>query len=332
MRTAAAKPFCRTIALLGVLSGNAASPLQPALARAARLYEAPHTLDQVQKAVREWQAGRFAKVRALLKEFQSESIPRVDPSTLEVALRYLADAALLDRKLDRVHASQIASRAIERILDHNPLWLPPRGIHSDEFYTLSHQLRAQRELRSAASCVAERQACNAELAQLSHERQSLRKREQKLKHAINEQVVVVEHRVARNRAAALLPGGIGHFYNGRPALGFSFLAAEGLLGATALSLFLYRSYGLGCKRHAGFAKGSLHCDVPPEQGAQVRSVRNAEQVVGILFLSSLAIDVLVAQITFRSHSVTGQREIKRGQLSRRSFWFNGRMLGMSKRF
>lgn len=330
MQIAAAIGFCRTLALAGALGG--ASLLHPASARAARISASSTPLDQVQKAVAQWQAGRFAKVRALLKDFQSETIPRVDPSTLEVALRYLADAALLDRKIDRVQSSRIASRAIEKILDHNPVWLPPRGIHSDEFYTLAHQLRAQRELRNAASCVAERQACNAELAQLSHERQDFRKRERELKHAINEQMIVVEHRVARNRAAALLPGGIGHFYNGRRALGFSFLAAEGLLGAAALSLFLYRSYGLGCKRNAGFAKGSLHCDVPTEQGAHVRSIRNAEQVVGIVFLSSLAIDVLVAQATFRAHSVTGQREIKRGRLSMRNFWFNGRMLGMSKRF
>lgn len=284
--------------------------------RAMANAERPHEVS-VERAVEHWQKGEFAKARRLLSKFEGASLPKADPATLEVALRYLADAALLDPSLDRITQQKIASRAISRLFEQNAQWMPPNGVHGNEFYSLSSKLRAERKASSAASCRAERQACSAELAQLSHERGELLKRQGKMRHELRQQHVVVERHVARNRAVALLPAGIGHIYNGRPKLGLAFLGAEAVLGAGALGLMLYRIYGLGCRRTSGFAPGSLRCDVSPDQALHTKQIRNAEQVAGILFFSSMLADIVTAQITFRSHSVykrTRKRSLPKAQV------------------
>lgn len=264
--------------------------------------------NRVDIAVEHWQKGQYAKARALLHEFQSPGHPTVDAATLEVALRYLADCALLDKSLDRSKRLKLATDALAQLMAHDPRWSPPPAVHSAEFYQLAKEARARQEAQHATSCVAERQACSAELAQLSHERGQLLIERKQLHEALGDQIIVVEDRVARNRAVALLPGGIGHFYNGRRKLGIGFLSAELALGASALGLMLVRVYGLGCRRTKGFAPGSLRCDVAEDKAQLTRRVRNAEQIMGLLFFGSLLADVVVAQITFKAHTLYRRRQ------------------------
>lgn len=286
----------------------------------------------VERAVEFWQKGQFQRARALLAAFEAEVLPAVDPATLEVALRYLADAALLDKTLDLAARQKIAGRAIGKIYERDNHWTPPRGIHGTEFYSLVKQLRYEREASRAASCVAERQACSAELAQVSHERGQLAGHNQQLQSALSQQVVIVEERTARNRAIALLPAGIGHFYNGRKKLGYAFLGTEVALGSTALSLLLYRVYGLGCQRTQGFAPGSLRCDVAPSMAGFTQRMRNAEQVLGILFLSSVIADIVTAQITFKAHSIAHRTQYRTPKISRARVWFSGKRVGIQGSF
>lgn len=306
---------------------------QPMLRPSRALAKAPRAhARSVERAVASWQKGEFSKARRLLSRFEGESLPKADPATIEVALRYLADAALLDPTLDESSQQAIAGRAIRRLFEQNAQWMPPNGVHGNEFYQLSAKLRAERNASSNSSCRAERQACTAELAQLSHERGQLLDRQAKMRSALAQQNILVERHVARNRAVALLPAGIGHMYNGRRKLGFAFLGTEVALGASALGLLLYRVYGLGCRRTQGFAPGSLRCDVPPDQARHTKQVRNAEQIVGVLFFSSLIADVVTAQITFRAHSVYKHKRKRANAISRVKLQVTGQGLGLHSRF
>lgn len=301
----------------------------PGVAKASE--SRPHE-QSVERAVEHWQKGEFSKARQLLARFDQGSLPKADPSTLEVALRYLADAALLDPTLDSATQQKIAGRAIARLFEQNAQWMPPNGIHGNAFYKLSSKVRDERQASSAASCRAERQACSAELAQLSHERGRLLSHQAKMRQALAQQDVLVERHVARNRAIALIPGGIGHIYNGRRTLGLAFLSTEAALGASALGLMLYRVYGLGCRRTQGFAPGSLRCDVSPDQATHTKQVRNAEQIMGILFFSSLIADIVTAQITFKAHSVYKKKRKRRARVAKLRVHFTGHKFGLSSKF
>lgn len=284
----------------------------------------------VERAVEHWQKGEFSKARALLAIFEGSALPKADPATIEVALRYLADAALLDTSLDASSQQKIAGQAIRRLFEQNAQWTPPNGVHGNAFYKLSSEVRAERKANLAGSCRAERQACTAELAQLSHERGQLLNNQAKLRRALHQQDIVVERHVARNRAVALIPAGIGHIYNGRRKIGLAFLGTEAALGASALGLLLYRVYGLGCRRTQGFAPGSLRCDVSADEALHTKQVRNAEQVLGILFFSSLIVDIVSAQLTFNAHSV--YRHKRKNRISSLKFLFTARGVGLGSRF
>lgn len=330
IRAVKPRAFSQKLAALLVGASLLAQPmLAPgmAVAKSSRPHE-----HSVERAVQHWQKGEFSKARALLAKFGGDALPKADAATLEVALRYLADAALLDSTLEKSRQREIARQAINRLFEQNAQWMPPNGVHGNAFYKLSSELRAQRKASSAASCRAERQACSAELAQLSHERGQLLSDQARMRQALDQQDIVIERHVARNRAVALLPAGIGHIYNGRRKLGFAFLSAELALGTSALGLLLYRVYGLGCRRTQGFAPGSLRCDVSPDKAVHTKKVRNAEQIMGILFFSSLIADIVSAQITFKSHSIY-KRKQKRGQrLSKLKLRFTGQGLGVGAEF
>lgn len=289
-------------------------------------------VQKVERAVEQWQKGRYKQTRILLSDFQGSALPKVDPATLEVALRYLADAALLDPSLDPSARHKIADQAVSQLFARDAQWTPPPGVHGAEFYNLTHQLRAKRERTKAQSCMAERQACTAELAQLSHERGQLMTRQDQLQSALDQQLIVVEQRVARNRAVALIPAGVGHFYNGRRTLGLAFLGTELALGASALGLLLYRVYGLGCRRTQGFAAGSLRCDVPPQKAGHTQRVRNAEQALGLIFFGSVIADVVVAQITFKAHSVIRMRRTRSAKRPMTSLHVRGNGVSLSGSF
>lgn len=303
--------------------GHRHSRFDTALRKAAQAQKAPATSPQgdpaavgaVERGIEAWRKGQYAKVRRELAAFLSDNPPLVGRENLEAAYRYLADAALLDETLPLPRRREIARTMIERELEANPDWRPPPGLHSQNFYGLVATVRADRRLRDAAECVAERVSCTAELKEVQVQNARLQTDNKNLQKSVAEQIVVVEEKVARNRALALLPAGIGHFYNGNKVLGYSFLGAEALIGITGLSLMLYRIYQLDCERTNGFRPRSLKCDVDREDANLTRNVRDAEQVFGILFLASIAIDIIVAQWTFEPYETTGRKTLRRRELT-----------------
>src|SRR5690606_32249703 len=136
---------------------------------------------------------------------------------------------------------------------------------------------------------------------------------------ISEQEVEVRERVARSRIFAALPFGIGQFYNGDRALGGTFLATEVALGVTGLALLIHRTWQDRCSRTMGWQEGSLVCD-PRNPGTthdDLKNRRRAEETMAWLFLGTVVVDVIVAQIRFRPYEITAVRRVKRRDLDKK---------------
>jgi hypothetical protein len=233
----------------------------------------------------------------------------------ETALRHLADATLLDAALDTAVAQQLARSYVERLLDEDPAWAPPPSTHGPALYSMVDSIRQQREQARAANCEVERAACSADFKQLDVTHDELEQAHRKLQLDFDAQYVETREYVARNRAVALVPFGVGHFTNGRRGLGAAFLAAEVALGGTALSLLLTRTYAYECERTAGFRPGSLQCSPPPDVSPErVVAVRNAEQTLGLLFVGTLVADIVVAQILFEPYAQVSAKRVPRREL------------------
>src|SRR5690606_12980830 len=106
--------------------------------------------------------------------------------------------------------------------------------HSKQFYDLYNNLREQRDGARSKQCIAERAECSAKFDELKVRHDSLRADHDALRKAYSQQEVEVQEKVARNRAVALVPFGVGHFYNGRKGLGALFLASEIAFGGVGL--------------------------------------------------------------------------------------------------
>jgi hypothetical protein len=271
---------------------------------------------RIDQASAAWQRGDYPEVRELLTPIVNAATPEQGRALVEVALRYLADSVLLDQTVDADVRRRLARGYIERQYNENPEWSPPPGLHGDAFYELVGRIRAERESAKSANCAAERMACQADLREVTADKIALDRKHAELQAEHAKQIVWIEEKVARNRAAALVPGGIGHFYNGRPRLGATFLATELAVGAIGLGFLLNRVITLKCQRTNGFTPGSLQCDPPASvSDSEIENRRKAEQAFGIVLLSTLALDVLVAQITFRPFSTIGRRAVERQSIS-----------------
>ncbi len=265
--------------------------------------------EAVSAALKKWASGDWISVRSILEPLISSG-PLNDPLLTETALRYLADATLLDENLDPQIRTQLAMSYINRLFDGDASWRPPPDTHGKPLYDLYNQLREQHERAKLDSCMAERASCAADLDDLKARHETLRGNHETLKTAFGQQEVEVREKVARNRAIALLPFGIGHFYNGRKGLGAGFLAGEVVFGGVGLGLLLYR--GTQCTRTNGFASGSLKCSAPDRDTLLAR--RQAEQTLGTIFAGLMALDVLIAQLTFQPYATIKTERIKREDL------------------
>ena len=266
--------------------------------------------EKVEAAIKAWSGGDWTRVRTLLEPLLQGDRSLAEPLLNETALRYLADATIQDQTLDENIRKELATAYVERLLA-SPDWRPPVETHSGEFYGLYNSLREQRDRAKAQQCSAERAACQADLQESQARHTRLLTEHAALKKSFGEQEVEVREKVARNRAVALIPFGVGQFYNGRKALGATFLASEIVFGGVGLGLLIARTFN--CSRQNGFQPGSLSCN-GTGAGAPVVRQRNAEQAMGLFFLGTVALDVLIAQITFRPYLTVKSTRMRRSDL------------------
>ena len=268
---------------------------------------------QLAQAVEAWSAGDWPRARTLLAPLVEDLDKIEDPFERERVLRFMADATLLDATLDPQAARQSTRGYVGRLLDSDPQWSPPPGAHSDQLYEVTEELKEARRRERAAACEAELVSCSAGAENERILRERLADKHAQLQQDFDDEMVIVTDRVALNRAVALVPLGVGHFYNRNKPLGATFLSSELAFGGVGLGLMLYRIFGLNCARTKGFAPGSLVC-VGKENRDKGVKVRNAEQTFGILFAGTMIIDVVLAQVLFKSTRIVGQRRVRRGDL------------------
>lgn len=270
--------------------------------------------ERVDQAIVAWRKGEWTEVRDLLEPLVRDGDGIEDELLRESALRYLAEATLLDEGLAQPERTELARGYILRLLESSPDWTPPSGLHGRVFYDLVAQIRSERDAATAEACHGKLTACESDLIELQDKYETL-DRDYKA------QKIAVTEITKRNRGLALLPLGIGHFTNDNFALGGTFLALEVAAGAAGLGLLIYRARGLGCTRTNGFAPKSLVCSFENEAEEQlpqlqdhVENVRNAEIVMGYLFLGSVIVDIVIAQVLFRPETVEDKGTMTREQL------------------
>lgn len=307
---------CAITLLLGAPTVRAAPPTGESEGPSEQEADANERVD---RAIEAWRKGEWTEVRDLLEPLVRESDAGIEDKLLrESALRYLAEATLLDEGLDPKERNELARGYIERLLDSAPDWAPPSGLHGRAFYDLVAQIRSERDSADAAACRGELLGCSADLTVLQKDHADLQEK-------FDNQEIAVTEVTKRNRGLALLPLGVGHFANDNYALGGTFLALEVATGAAGLGLLIYRARSLGCVRTNGFAPKSLTCTFEGEDEADrprlenhVEDVRNAEIVMGYLFLGSIIVDIVVAQALFKPFTIVDKGMKSRRELEQES--------------
>ncbi|PRP97108.1 hypothetical protein ENSA5_34910 [Enhygromyxa salina] len=272
---------------------------------------------RVERGIEAWRKGDWTEVRDLLEPLVREG-DIADEFLRESALRYLTEATLLDEGLGPSERDELARDYITRLLDSSPDWAPPSGLHGRRFYDLVAVVRSERDAQLAEACRGQLLSCEADLTELQVDFRASQGRIAALQEALANEDVYLTEVVKRNRGLAFLPFGVGHFTNGNRALGGTFLALEVATGAAGLGLLIYRATNYGCVRTDGFNRKSLVCtiDAPdsdlPALKDEVEAVRNAEAVMGYVFIGSVVLDIALAQVLFKPIEV-----VEKGQKTRR---------------
>jgi len=266
----------------------------------------------VEQAERAWSRGDWATVRALLEPIADDPDRLQDPRLREKGLCLLADALVNDPELSEPERSERAGAYLESLLDTDPEWRLPPAIYSPDLFELFARVQDRRNQQTSMQCEADRNACEADLAASEADLEQMRERYAALQQRYDDQDVEVRDRVARSRVFAAIPFGIGHFYNGDRALGGAFLGAELAIGGTGLVFIIYRSLVDGCRREAGYQRGSLVCANQNLDGVVRR--RNAEEAIGWVFYGAMVLDVFLAQYRFKPFKTERVQRVPRRQL------------------
>ncbi|MEX1362286.1 MAG: hypothetical protein AB1Z98_04125 [Nannocystaceae bacterium] len=266
----------------------------------------------VQMAQDAWSRGGWTEVRDILEPVADDTERLGDERLRERALCLLADATVNDPGLDEQERRQQAASYLERLLDADPSWRMPPAIYSPELFELFADVQDQRSRALGAQCEADRNACEADMAEVTDQLAQLRRDYAALDKQFQDQEVEVRRGISRSRVFAAIPGGVGHFYNGDPAIGGAFLGAEAALGITGLTLILYRTIADGCRREEGFQRGSLVCASQDIDGIVRR--RKVEEAVAWVFVGSIALDILIAQLRFQPYTLESTERVPRREL------------------
>jgi hypothetical protein len=266
----------------------------------------------LEDAERAWTAGDASRVRSILEPLAADPERLGNPEQRRTALLLLADSTLSDTSIDEPTRRGLAEGHLARLLRDDPGFTPAADLYRRPLYTLLEDVRRNFEQAEAKRCIAERQECRADLSDQGERLAALEQEHSALVDAYGKQEVIERNVERRSRGLALLPLGIGHFYNGEPGLGAAFLVAEAGFGAAGLALLIRRTTVDGCVRTDGFRRGSLDCDSDDSDGIQRR--RKAEEVMAWALVGTVLVDIVVAQVRFRPLAYTGERRTIRQDL------------------
>ncbi|MBV1861281.1 MAG: hypothetical protein KUG77_22880 [Nannocystaceae bacterium] len=279
-----------------------ADSLEASADEVAEASNTPDTDGAIVAAEEAWNRGDFLEVRGLLEPI-ADNDPLDDRVEREKVLVLLADATLSDSTLPSDERQVRVTGHLSRLMDANRQWRLPRKVYSPELYDLYLDVRERRLADAGSQCEADKLACEADAdavgAELSDTQQAL----DNLQKQYDSQEVEIGEK--RSRVLALIPLGISHFFNGDRAIGATFIVAEAGFGIAGLSLLAVRATVDGCDRKRNFQSGSLVCN--PRGGVTKNDVvrrRKAEETMAWLFVGTVVLDILIAQLRFKEFEFT----------------------------
>lgn len=281
------------------------APTDPLGASADEVAEASAAPDRdgaIGAAEEAWNRGDFLEVRGLLEPI-ADSDPLDDRVEREKVLVLLADATLSDSTLPSDERQVRVTGHLSRLMDSNAQWRLPRKVYSPELYDLYLDVRERRLADAGSQCEADKLACEVDADSVGAELSDTQRDLAALQKQYDSQEVEIGEK--RSRALALIPLGISHFFNGDRAIGATFLAAEAGFGIAGLSLLAVRATLHGCDRQRNFQSGSLVCN--PRGDISENDVvrrRQAEEAMAWLFVGTVVLDILLAQLRFKEFEFT----------------------------
>ncbi len=272
------------------------------VAKVAEASSAPDRDGAILEAEEAWNRGDFLEVRGLLEPI-ADNDPLDDRVEREKVLVLLADATLSDSTLPSDERQVRVTGHLSRLMDANAQWRLPRKVYSPELYDLYLDVRERRLADAGSQCEADKLACEADADAIGAELTDTERELEQLQLDYDSQQVEIGEK--RSRALALIPLGISHFFNGDRAIGATFLAAEAGFGIAGLSLLVVRATVHGCDRKRNFQSGSLVCNPRGDiTKKQVVTRRLAEETMAWLFVGTVALDILLAQLRFKEFELT----------------------------
>ncbi len=277
-------------------------PLEAAARDVARASSPPDRDGAIVAAEEAWNRGDFLEVRGLLEPI-ADADPLDNRVEREKVLVLLADATLSDSTLPSDERQVRVTGHLSRLMDSNAQWRLPRKVYSPELYDLYLDVREQRLADAGSQCEADKLACEADMDAVGADLSDTERALDNLQKQYDSQEVEIGEK--RSRALALIPLGISHFFNGDRAFGAAFLAAEAGFGIAGLSLLAVRVTVHGCRRTRNFQSGSLVCNPRGDTTEEdVVNRRQAEEAMAWLFVGTVVLDILIAQLRFKEFEFT----------------------------
>lgn len=274
---------------------------------------APLSTDQsIAQAADAWTRGDWPAVRALLEPLADDPNALVVGHVRTRVLLLLADATLSDTTMPLAERRRLTASYLNRQMDADESWRLPPDIYTKALFDLYIDVSGERSRNEIDRCRADLIACRSDVRNEQQLLVAEKKAHDQLKIDYREQKVEVRDRVARSRIFAAIPFGVGHFYNEDKGLGAAFLSAELAIGISGLTLLLYRTIADGCRRRRAFQRGSLVCNSDDLDSIQQR--RRAEETMAWLFVGTVALDILLAQIRFEPFETVEVRQVPRSNL------------------
>lgn len=235
----------------------------------------PAATEEFQRGKNAFDRGEFARAVEIIHPLLYPEIRLQSDNQIVLAHRVLGVAYLFER--NEPDAKVEFRKLLQMSPDYrfDPLLDPPEVV---DFFNLV------------------RKEYSSELGQLEAKRRELEKARERDREQCEKVLAgpaVIEKRIGRNAFAVnFLPFGAGQFQNGQRGKGWSFLAVEGVLGATSVAAFATNLavYGLRPQRRCRFDVGATACppeDIDHSEENRSRLLTDVQVVSGAMFFAAV---------------------------------------------
>jgi hypothetical protein len=257
----------------------------------------PAAAEELQRGKNAYDRGEFGRAVEILHPLLYPDLRLQSDTQIVLAHRILGVAYLFERQEKEAKFEFRKLLQLSPDYHFDPLLDPPEVV---DFFNLV------------------RKEYSAELAKLEAKRRELeRARQRDLEECerVRAGPAVIEKRFGRNSFAVnFIPFGTGQFQNGHRTKGWTFLAVEGVLGATSVAAFATNLavYGFRPRRSCRYDVGSAAC--PPDaidhtEENRSRLLTQIQVVSGAMFFGAVVWGVLDAIYYYRPETLLGTTDV-----------------------